>query len=199
MTKKSRKTSHMRSWRQFLSNWIIVAAQMDVVGKLWIDNRCNRGVKRAKVRTRRDGQRDRQVDGQSEITGSERKTLRVRRMQRRPDARRACSGKVYGLRAEQKKATKKRRRISFSVSFQPARNSLVDVLTVIKKKKSRCCWFLQAHCQRWYEESAPLSPAVNPTDSRWATERHLQDIWYCIFHLRLWAQLHHHRSAVAQH
>lgn len=63
----------------------------------------------------------------------------------------------------------------------------------LKKKPSR--WFLQALCQRWCEERAPLSLAVNPEDSGWAILRHLQDIWSCIFPLSLWAQVHHHYYA----
>lgn len=105
-------------------------------------------------------------------------------MGRRPDARWACSGMVYGLRAEQKKSQKEEDQ--FQCFFPTCQNSLMDVLTFIKKSWS--CWFLQARCQRWYGESARLSPVVNPRDSHWASPRHLQDIWYCIFHFSLWAQ-----------
>lgn len=111
-------------------------------------------------------------------------------------ARWACSGMVYGFKARQKKAQKKKRRIGFNVSFQPAK--LPSWTSWQSLKKSQSCWFLQACYQRWYEERAPLSLAVNPMDSRWATERHLQDIWYCIFPLSLWAQVHHHYHALAE-
>lgn len=95
-------------------------------------------------------------------------------MRRPPDAR--CSGMFYGLRAEQKGG--KRRRISFNVSFQPAK--LPSWSSWQSLKKSRSCWFPQARCQRRDEQSAPL----NPADSQWAADRHLQDTWYCIFHLQ---------------
>lgn len=114
-----------------------------------------------------------------------------------PDARWACSGMVYGLRAKQKKP-KRGGSVSMFLSNLPKFPHGRPDSDFFFFFFRRSCWFLQARCQRWYEERAALSPAVNPRDWRWATERHLWDIWYCIFQLGLWAQVHHHHYALAQ-
>lgn len=72
------------------------------------------------------------MDGQSENAGKEENPLSLHAVcplsrreresvRRRPDARWACSGMVYGLRAEQKRAQKKKSRIGFNVSFRAAK------------------------------------------------------------------------------
>lgn len=82
------------------------------------------------------------------------------------------------------------RGIVFTVSSQPA--NLPSQLSLSDCPKNNC-WFLQARCQQWCEERTPSNPTVNPEHSCSASEKHLQDMWYCIFLPRLCAPLHHHQ------
>lgn len=81
------------------------------------------------------------MDEQSEITGTERKGLRALGGEGGDgEATRCQTGKVCGLRAEQKKAPpKKTEGISFKCFCPTCQTSLMDVLTVIRKKKSWSC------------------------------------------------------------
>lgn len=80
-------------------------------------------------------------------------------VRRPPDARWVCSGMVYGLKAENKMAKKNPKEDQFQFL-----SNLTEFPHGCPDRKNRSCWFLQARCQRCCEQSAPLSPAVNPRD-----------------------------------
>lgn len=67
----------------------------------------------------------------------------------------------------------------FQCFFPTCQTSLMDVLTVIKTKQD-----VADDSFRRAASGGMKREPVNPQDSHWATEGHLQDTWYCIFPLR---------------